>query len=67
MQVPTVTLAQSLNALKNTYSIADTVPAGPEPEFSYLMMLNSSNDMSVLSFKIDDVEAAWNTGSDRWR
>ena len=44
--------------------LADTVLVGPEPEFFLFDDVKYSNDMSGSFFKIDDVEAAWNTGSD---
>jgi glutamine synthetase len=44
--------------------VADTVLVGPEPEFFLFDDVKYSNDMSGASFKIDDVEAAWNTGAE---
>lgn len=44
--------------------LADTVLVGPEPEFFLFDDVKYSNEMSGSFFKIDDVEAAWNTGAD---
>ncbi|EKO3575376.1 glutamate--ammonia ligase [Vibrio metschnikovii] len=44
--------------------IADTVLVGPEPEFFLFDDVKYTNNMSGASFKIDDVEAAWNTGAE---
>ncbi|WP_072670607.1 glutamate--ammonia ligase [Vibrio injensis] len=44
--------------------IADTVLVGPEPEFFLFDDVKYTNSMSGASFKIDDIEAAWNTGAE---
>ncbi|MDB1122513.1 glutamate--ammonia ligase [Vibrio algarum] len=44
--------------------VADTVLIGPEPEFFLFDDVKFSSDMSGAFYKIDDVEASWNTGAD---
>ncbi len=52
---------RSEDYLRST-GIADTVLIGPEPEFFIFDDVRFGNDMSGNFFKIDDKEAAWNSG-----
>ncbi|MGF1740893.1 glutamate--ammonia ligase [Vibrio profundum] len=44
--------------------VADSVLVGPEPEFFLFDDVKFSTNMSGSFYKIDDVEASWNSGSD---
>ncbi|MCF7355337.1 glutamate--ammonia ligase [Vibrio sp. CK2-1] len=44
--------------------IADTVLVGPEPEFFLFDDVRFENNISGSFFKIDDVEASWNSGTE---
>ncbi|HBV76261.1 MULTISPECIES: glutamate--ammonia ligase [Vibrio] len=57
-------IAKRAEDFMRSAGFADTVLVGPEPEFFLFDDVKFGNEMSGSFFKIDDVEAAWNTGTE---
>ncbi|QMV15823.1 glutamate--ammonia ligase [Vibrio spartinae] len=57
-------IAQRAEEYMRSTGVADTVLFGPEPEFFLFDDVKYSTTMSGSFYKIDDIEAAWNTGSE---
>ncbi len=57
-------IAKRAEEYMRSTGIADTVLVGPAPEFFLFDDVKFATNMSGSFFKIDDVEAAWNTGTE---
>ncbi|MBD1574356.1 glutamate--ammonia ligase [Vibrio sp. S17_S38] len=57
-------IAKRAEDFMRSAGFADTVLVGPEPEFFLFDDVKFGNEMSGAFFKIDDVEAAWNSGTE---